>query len=565
MNRGYIYLKDLIKDKLRDDYLPQIILGKDRKGDLITKELDNLLISGHTHSGKSMFLDSLIYTLLNRFSPEELELVLIDIKCVEFKVYEGIKYLRGKVNQNIDDSINALEDCILEIERRKRENVRGKSIVILIDEFADLVIGDPRSEELISEIAKEGKEVGIYIILSSSMASERVYTEKIKRSIPKRLIGSVSSKENSLLLLDEEGAEELLGNGDMIFKDMDTKEKIRVQTPYISTEDIEKILDRVIEDREIDRIYRLKDVLYEDAKRVVIESGNATASYLQRYFKIGYNQASRLIEQLELNEVIGPKDGSKKREVLIDEYEESIDKKEEINIEDGGDKSKGGIMWLTTEQFNNALHIDKEFPIKEIKLIPFLVQDVHKPDFSIVALITGVLKVYDWKKSDMLKSVYDVDISKQKQWYKDLLLLFVHTEPKEEVLEMSILNILFSLRQEYGNEYVLPLWKNTIVLLPTSKIFCDYISTMIEYLYDNPKERSEKTYKEIQGIFKKIKKEEVEPRIWESMVLTNYCLTDLLGNDKSKALYLSDIKQENLVKAIKERSCFDILFGEEYI
>jgi len=88
---------------------------------------------------------------------------------------------------------------------------------------------------------------------------------------------------------------------------------------------------------------------------------------------------------------------------------------------------------------------------------------------------------------------------------------------------------------------------------------------MMNYLYDNPKERNKKIYKEIQEIFKKIKKDEVEPRIWESMVLTNYCLTDLLGNDKSKAPYLSDIKGENKLKAINERSCFDILFGEEYI
>lgn len=306
-----------IPDKLRDQYEIQIILGKDKEGGVVINNLDNLLLSGHTHSGKSMFLNSVIYTILNTSSPEELELVLIDTKLVEFSVYEGIRYLRGKVHQDASESVNALKECLLEIERRKKDHIRGPFIVILIDEFADLVIQDSKCEELISEIAKGGKEVGIFIILSSSMASERVFTEKIRRNIPKRLIGSVASKENSLLLLDEEGAEELLGNGDMIFKDMDTEEKIRVQTPYISTEDIEKILDRVREDREVDRIYRLKDVLYEDAKRVVVESENATASFLQRYFKIGYNQAIRLIDQLELNGVISPKEGVKKREILI--------------------------------------------------------------------------------------------------------------------------------------------------------------------------------------------------------------------------------------------------------
>ena len=317
MNREYVYLKDLIKEKLREDYPLPMILGKDSKGEIVIRELDNLLISGHTGSGKSVFLNSVIYTLFNTSSSEELELVLIDTKLVDFYIYEGIKYLKGKVNHTVDESVVALEECLSEIERRKKEKVRGPFIVVLIDEFADLVIQNPKSEELICKIAKEGKEVGIYIILSSSMASERVFTEKIKESIPKRLIGSVVSKENSLWLLDEEGAEELLGRGDMIFKDLETGEQIRVQTPFVSTEESEQIVQGILENRKIDRIYRIKDVLYEDAKRVVIESGNATASFLQRHFKIGYNQSIRLIDQLELNGVIGPKDGVKKREILI--------------------------------------------------------------------------------------------------------------------------------------------------------------------------------------------------------------------------------------------------------
>lgn len=312
-----IKLKDLIKEKLRDDYEIQIILGKDREGKVVIKNFDNLLISGHTSSGKSMFLNSLIYTILNTSSSEELELVLIDPKLANFYIYEGIKYLRGKVNHTVDESVAVLEECLSEIERREKEHVRGSFIVVLIDEFADLVIQNPKSEELICKIAREGKEVGIYIILSSSKASERVFTEKIKGSIPKRLIGSVVSKENSLWLLDEEGAEELLGSGDMIFKDMETGEQIRVQTPFVSTEESEQILQSILENKRIDSIYRLKDILYEDAKKAVIESGNATASFLQRHFKIGYNQSIRLIDQLELNGVLGPKDGVKKRELLI--------------------------------------------------------------------------------------------------------------------------------------------------------------------------------------------------------------------------------------------------------
>ena len=259
----------------------------------------------------------MIYTILNTSSSEELELVLIDTKLANFYIYEGIKYVKGKVNHTVDESVAVLEECLSEIERREKERIRGPFIVVLIDEFADLVIQNPKSEELICKIAKKGKDFGVYIILSSSMASERVFTEKIKESIPKRLIGSLVSKKDSLWLLGEAGAEELLGSGDMIFKDMDTGEKIRVQTPFVSTEESEQIVQRKLENSRIDNIYRLKDILYEDAKRVVIESGNATASFLQRYFKIGYNQATRLIDQLELNGVIGPKDGVKKREILI--------------------------------------------------------------------------------------------------------------------------------------------------------------------------------------------------------------------------------------------------------
>ena len=336
MNNRIVYLKDLIKENVREDNKLKVILGKDSKGEIVIKELDNLLISGHTHSGKSMFLNSVIYTLLNTSSSEDVELVLIDTKFAEFYIYKGIKYLRGKVNQFLDESIDALKGCVLEIERRKKENVNSPNIVILIDEFADLVIGEPISEELICRIAKEGKEVGIYIILSSSMASERVFTEKIRDSISKRLVGSVVSKEDSLLLLNEEGAEKLLGNGDMIFKDMDTKESIRVQTPYISFEDQKVIINTVSKVSEYKDI-QLKenreeiDSLYEDAKKIVVMEQRASASLLQRRLKIGYNNAARLIEQLEAAGVIGPQILESPRKVLVDRYGSSLVSTKEVN------------------------------------------------------------------------------------------------------------------------------------------------------------------------------------------------------------------------------------------
>ncbi len=569
----YISLKDCLKDIDLDKYEIPICLGRDEDKDIIIKDfkdIGNLLMCGATSSGKSVFINSFINTILLSKTPAEVRFLMIDPKMVELLAYNGIKHLLFPVCEDLEKGIQLIEWCIEEVKRREEENIKKPNIVLVIDEFADLMLCDNKTNSMLEEIAKKGSAVGIHMLLSSSKPTVTVFTPELKNAINSRLVGAMITSSDSKELIEEDSGVDLLGNGDMIFKDVKSGERTRVQAPFISTDEQEIMLKSVskgteYKDIQLKEVEERIDPLFEDAKRLTIENHKASASFLQRKLVIGYNRAIRLIQQLEDAGVIGPQLGVKPREILLEKYESPTEKEEDITVNSEVDKPKGDLIWLTTEQFNNALHVDKEFPIKGIKLIPFQVQDIHKPDLSIVALVTGVLKVYDWEESDMLKTVYDVDISQQKQWYKDLLLLFVHTEPKEEVLEMSILNILFSLREEYGNEYVLPLWKNAIVLLPTSKIFCDYISTMLDYLYEHPEKRNDGIYRELQEMFKKIKKEDVEPRIWESQVLKNYCLTDFLGNDKSKAPYLSDIKQENLVKAMKERTCFDILFGEEYI
>ncbi|MDY0097346.1 MAG: FtsK/SpoIIIE domain-containing protein [Candidatus Dojkabacteria bacterium] len=568
----YISLKDCLRELNKYSYSLPIILGKDINNNIHTKdlkELKNMLISGSTSSGKSVFLNSIINTILLTKTPKEVQLILIDFKRAEFHTYEDIPHLKYPVIYDVEEAVYKLAEIYTEREENKDKSY--PDIVILLEDYADFLSLERIRSNVFQDLRRTiiriltmGHTLGIYTILSSSKVSDNQLLERIRESIPNRLVGFLPTSQDSIAMLGEQGAEKLEGRGDMFFKNMDTNEKVRVQAPFISTDETENIVQRISRKKQVEM---LRDVLYEDAKRAVIESGNATASYLQRHFKIGYNQAARLIDQLELNGIIGPKEGVKKRKIFLEKYEQPIE--EEIKSEDNYKQEKlkpyGDILWLTKEKVKGALHMEEELPIKEIKLLPFLQEDIHYPDLSPFALIAGILKMYDIENSEMVEAVYGLDISKQKKWYKKFLLTIGQEKPNEEFTEGLILATLVRIANQYGNDFVIPLYKNAIQLFPTSKIFCDYISTMMNYLYDNPKERNEKIYKELQDIFKKIKKEEVEPRIWESMVLTNYCLTDLLGNDKSKAPYLSDIKQENKLKAIKERSCFNILFGEEYI
>ena len=564
----YISLKDCLKDIDLDKYEIPICLGRDSDKNIVFKDfvdIKNILMSGMTHSGKSVFINSFINTILLSKSAEDIRFIMIDPKGVELSPYNGIKHLLYPVCEDMQKGLQLIEWCIEEIERRTKESKKKPYIVLVIDEFADLMLGDESTNSKLEKIAKDGSDVGIHMLLSSSKPTLTVFTPELKNAIHSRLVGAMASGSDSKELIEEESGIDLLGNGDMIFKDIKSGERLRVQTPFISTEDQEIILKSMskvseYKDIELKEIEEEIDPLFEEAKRLVIKSGKANASYLQRHLQIAYNRAARLIDQLEEEGVIGPQIDFEPREVLIDKNELQIEMKENRDF-----KKEGDILWLTKEHFKKALNMPNELPIKEIKLLPFLQKDIHTPDLSPYALIAGILKIYDIDDSKMIESIYGVDISKQKRWYREFLLTIGQEEPNEEFTEGLILGTLVRVTNYYGNDFVIPLYKNAIVLLPTSKIFCDYISTMLDYLYEHPEKRNDDIYRELQEMFKKIKREEVDERIWESMVLTNYCLTDLLGNDKSKALYLNDIKQENLVRAIKERSCFDILFGEEYV
>jgi len=571
----YISLKDCLKVLDKDKYSLPVILGKDSNNDIHIKDLKdlkNILISGSTQSGKSVFLKSFVNTILLTKTPKEVKFIMIDTKMVELDTYNGIEYLLTPVINNMEEAYQIFSWCLEEIERRVKSNTTNPSIVIIIDEFADVMLTDPYKATRLEKIVKEGSKVGIYTILSTSSPRKTVVTDTLQKYIKGRLAGALPSSEDSITVLGEKGAEDLMGYGDMIFKNMDTNEKIRVQVPFISTEETESIVSSIYKEKkpkviEYKEVVEEKGPLYESAKKLVIEKKQASPTFLQKHLNIGYNYAARLIEQLEKDKVITPEGKNRKREILLDNYQPPIEEEviKEENVKNEQQKPTGEILWLTKEEVKDALHMEEELPIKEIKLLPFLQEDLHHPDLSPFALIAGILKIYDMENSEMVETIYGVDISKQKKWYKKFLLTIGQEKPNEVFTEGLILTTLVRIANQYGNDFVISLYKNAMLLFPTSKIFCDYISTMMNYLYDNPKERNKKIYKEIQEIFKKIKKDEVEPRIWESMVLTNYCLTDLLGNDKSKAPYLSDIKEENKLKAINERSCFDILFGEEYI
>jgi hypothetical protein len=569
-NDRYISLKECLQYKALKKYQIPVCLGRDSNGEIQIKDfvdIGNLLLSGMTSSGKSMFINSFICTILLTKEPEELKFIMIDLKQIELHSYNGIAHLLHPVCKDGMEAIQLIDWCIEEIDRRKTEKKKRPYIVVVMDEFSDLMLCDNRTNSKLEKIARDGNEVGMFMLLSASVPRNEVFTPEIKNAIPKRLVGALATNSDSREILDEGSATDLLGHGDMIYKNIDSGEKLRIQAPFVSTEDQMLIISSIpkvtgYKEIELEELEEEKDPLYEDAKRFVIQEKRASASLLQRRFTIGYNHAVRLMEQLERGGVISLQYSAKPRKVLIDKYEPPIEQsKKQFEKQNSPD----GIVWLTKEQVKKYWGAKEEFPIKAIKVLPFLQSNIHHLEITPSNLVLGILKIYDSKDSEMVKTVYDVDISGQRRWYKDLLLSMVAVNPKEEFIENLILNLLFNLEGQYGNEYVLPLYKNAMLLFPTSKIFCDYISTMMNYLYDNPKERNEKVYKELQEIFKKIKKEEVEPRIWESMVLTNYCITDLLGNDKSKAPYFSDIKQENKLKAIKERSCFDILFGEEYI
>ena len=348
---------------LRDDeffgdraHIP-IALGKDIAGEaqiIDMTKTPHLLIAGATGSGKSVCVNSIICSVLYRRNPAEVKLILIDPKIVELKFYNDIPHLLTPVITDPKRAFQALQYLIYEMERRyslldslgardiasynariKRKNLATEPlpyIVVIIDEFADLMATSGKElESTVARLAAMSRAVGIHLVLATQRPSTDVITGLIKANIPSRIAFMVASKVDSRIIIDSLGADKLLGRGDMLFTSAADPFPIRMQGAFLSEEEVERIVEEVktfgepeyiddeifIEDDEDDVADEyLEDPLMERAIEIVTTSRKASASYLQRRLKIGYNRAARMVEEMERLGIVGPQNGSKPRDVI---------------------------------------------------------------------------------------------------------------------------------------------------------------------------------------------------------------------------------------------------------
>ncbi|MEA4816297.1 MAG: DNA translocase FtsK 4TM domain-containing protein [Lachnospiraceae bacterium] len=339
-------------------------VGEDIAGNSIVTDIakmPHLLIAGATGSGKSVCINTLILSILYKAKPDEVKLLLVDPKVVELSIYNGIPHLLIPVVTDPKKAAGALNWAVREMLQRYNtfaennvrdikgynelkeelsEEERMSQIVIIIDELADLMMVAPSEvEDAICRLAQMARAAGIHLIIATQRPSVDVITGVIKANIPSRMAFAVSSSIDSRTILDSAGAEKLLGKGDMLFSPVGTNKPLRIQGAFVKDKEVESIVDFLKNDNSevsqelIDKITsNIKnmesdeeaDEFLDDAIRLVIEKEKASVSMLQRVFRIGYNRAARLMEDLEKRGVVGPEDGSKPRKVLItlSEYEE---------------------------------------------------------------------------------------------------------------------------------------------------------------------------------------------------------------------------------------------------
>ena len=332
-------------------------LGKDIAGKPVITDLakmPHLLVAGTTGSGKSVCVNTLISSILFSRKPEEVKLLLIDPKMVELSIYNGIPHLMAPVITDMKKAAAVLRWAVREMEARyKAFAASGKRdiksyneahpkaamplIVLIIDELADLMMTAPDDiEESISRLAQMARAAGIHMVLATQRPSVNVITGSIKANVPSRISFAVGSQIDSRTILDMAGAEKLLGKGDMLFAPIGANKPIRVQGAFISDDEVEKLVEFVKAQREpeydntvtqevekeaekessdANDVYR--DELLERAVNLVMESGQASVSMLQRRFRIGYTRAARLVDTMEDLKIVGPSMGSKAREILM--------------------------------------------------------------------------------------------------------------------------------------------------------------------------------------------------------------------------------------------------------
>lgn len=381
--RELVSLREVLESKQYQEAKSPVslALGKDISGHPVVVDLakmPHLLVAGTTGSGKSVGVNAMLLSLLYKSTPEEVRLILVDPKMLELSVYDGIPHLLTPVVTDMKEAANALRWCVAEMEKRYKlmaamgvRNLAGyndkikqskepikapewyasqcengcletlPTIVVVIDEFADMmmVVGK-KVEQLIARIAQKARAAGIHLILATQRPSVNVITGLIKANIPTRIAFQVSSKIDSRTILDQQGAQQLLGHGDMLYLAPGSGVPVRVHGAFVADDEVHRVVaewqqygePEYLElgysggSGELDSIPGMesdedgeKDALYDQAVQIVIETRKASISSIQRRLKIGYNRAARLVETMEEAGLVGPMENSGGREVLIPE------------------------------------------------------------------------------------------------------------------------------------------------------------------------------------------------------------------------------------------------------
>jgi len=378
--RELVNLREMVASKefVSSDSLLTLGLGKDLQGQPVATKMDkmpHLLIAGATGTGKSVGLNSIIISLLYKASPDEVKLIMVDPKRIELSVYNDIPHLITPVVTDMKKATNALFWAVREMERRYEllemsglrnigqynEMVKEKFgigdpgetevpgslpleklpyIVVIVDELGDLMmVASKDVEYALTRLAQMARAAGIHLIIATQRPSADVLTGTIKANFPTRISFQVSSKIDGRIIIDQGGAESLLGNGDMLFCPPGTGKLMRIQGAYISEKEISRVTGFLKEQRQPDYNESVTkgdgpdeeksfddseyDAKYDEAVALVTKDRQASISYVQRRLRIGYNRAARLIEMMEHEGIVGPQMGSKPREILVKSYDEN--------------------------------------------------------------------------------------------------------------------------------------------------------------------------------------------------------------------------------------------------
>ena len=364
-NRAIVSFRECIEQQ-RNEWKKMavpVVLGKDIQGETQIMDLvktPHLLIAGSTGAGKSVCVNSMILSILYKRNPHEVKMILIDPKIVELKLYNGIPHLLTPVITEPKKAMQALQYCLCEMERRYAvldsmgcrdiANYNRKIVeqhiateklpylIVIIDEFADLMATTGKAlEGVVARLAAMSRAVGIHLVLATQRPSVDVITGLIKANIPSRIAFMVAAKMDSRIIIDQVGAEKLLGKGDMLYASATDPFPVRIQGAFVSDQEVENVVEAVkawgepeyiddeifVDDEEDENADQLslfgegaEDPLYEKALDIVIQAGKASASYIQRRLSIGYNRAARLVEEMEERGIVGPANGSKPREII---------------------------------------------------------------------------------------------------------------------------------------------------------------------------------------------------------------------------------------------------------